>query len=101
KDIPPEEKRHCVITHDETTLSANDVEKSGWGPEGYVSCSLTEKRHAAHPEIPNHYITELLEIGANYEGYWKVKLLAKQLEHAIDILKIALPNTIFVFEFDN
>ncbi|CAG8848718.1 1526_t:CDS:2, partial [Gigaspora margarita] len=34
KDIPLEEKRHCVITHDETTLSANDDEKSGWGPEG-------------------------------------------------------------------
>ncbi|CAG8855459.1 7943_t:CDS:2, partial [Gigaspora margarita] len=28
---------------------------------------LTEERHVAHPEIPNRYITELLEIGANYE----------------------------------
>ncbi|CAG8513111.1 27820_t:CDS:2 [Dentiscutata erythropus] len=29
KDIPPREKRHCVITHDKTTLSANDNEKTG------------------------------------------------------------------------
>ncbi|CAG8780733.1 324_t:CDS:2 [Gigaspora margarita] len=28
KDIPPEEKWHCVITHDKTTLSANDNKKS-------------------------------------------------------------------------
>ncbi|CAG8802217.1 43565_t:CDS:2 [Gigaspora margarita] len=27
KDIPPEEKQYCVITHDKTTLSANDNEK--------------------------------------------------------------------------
>ncbi|CAG8737054.1 1890_t:CDS:2, partial [Gigaspora rosea] len=37
----------------------------------------------------------------NFEGYWKVKMLAKQLEQAIDILEIALPNTIFVFGFNN
>ncbi|CAG8824982.1 33488_t:CDS:1, partial [Gigaspora margarita] len=30
KDIPPEEKRHCVITHDKTTLFTNDDEKTGW-----------------------------------------------------------------------
>ncbi|CAG8784726.1 24876_t:CDS:2, partial [Gigaspora margarita] len=36
KDIPPEEKQHCMITHDKTTLSANDDEKTGWGLEGYV-----------------------------------------------------------------
>ncbi|CAG8792591.1 21599_t:CDS:1, partial [Racocetra persica] len=30
-----------------------------------------------------------------------IQLLAKQLEWAIDILKIALPDTILVFGFDN
>ncbi|CAG8604007.1 15658_t:CDS:2 [Cetraspora pellucida] len=54
-----------------------------------------------HPEIPKCYVTELLEIGANYEGYWNVQLLAKQLEQAINILKIALPDMILVFGFDN
>ncbi|CAG8744116.1 6676_t:CDS:2 [Dentiscutata erythropus] len=84
KEIPPKVKQHCVITHDETTLSANNDEKMRWGPEGeykihpkgqgrgiHVSkflCEplgrvhLTEKQHVAHPEIPNHYVTELLEI---------------------------------------
>ncbi|CAG8785838.1 38770_t:CDS:2, partial [Gigaspora margarita] len=62
-------------------------ENHGWGPEGYMLeiefgrgihvseflCELlgrvylTEEQHAAHPKIPNHYVTELLEIGANYE----------------------------------
>ncbi|CAG8580316.1 12798_t:CDS:2, partial [Racocetra fulgida] len=91
KEIPPEEKRHCVITHDETTLSTNDDEKMGWGPKGkqkirpkgqgrgiHVSeflCEplgrvhLTEEQHAAHPEIPKRYVMELLKIGVNYEGY--------------------------------
>ncbi|CAG8762124.1 15684_t:CDS:2, partial [Gigaspora rosea] len=128
KNILFEEKRHCVITHDETTLSANNNEKSRWARRFCVrdceqkirskeqdrgihvseflcellGCAhLTEERHAAHPKIPNRYITELLEIGTNYEGYCKVELLAKQLERAIDILEIALPNTIFVFGFDN
>ena len=44
KDISPEQKRHCVITHDETTLNANDDKKTGWGPEGcsyfYIICDL-------------------------------------------------------------
>ncbi|CAG8563463.1 21519_t:CDS:2, partial [Gigaspora margarita] len=60
-------------------------------PKGRVH--LNKEQHATQPEIPKWYITELLEIGANYE--------AKQLEQAIDILKIALPDTIFVFGFDN
>ncbi|CAG8782765.1 8256_t:CDS:2 [Dentiscutata erythropus] len=91
KDIPLGEKRHCVITHNEMTLSTNDDEKTGWRPEGehklrpkgqgrgiHVSeflyeplsqVHLTEEQHAAHPKISKCYITELLEIGANYEGY--------------------------------
>ncbi|CAG8668093.1 8518_t:CDS:2, partial [Racocetra fulgida] len=99
KNIHPEKKKHCVITHDETMLAANDDEKTGWGPKGRVH--LTEEQHAAHPEISKCYVTELLEIEANYEGYWNVQLLAKQLEWAIDILEIALPDTILVFGFDN
>ncbi|CAG8673090.1 12154_t:CDS:2, partial [Cetraspora pellucida] len=92
KSILPEKKKHCVITHDETTLAANDDKKTGWGPKGehklrqkgqgrciHVSeflCEplgrvhLTEEQHAAHPEISKCYVTELLEIGANYEDYW-------------------------------
>ncbi|CAG8752999.1 7132_t:CDS:2, partial [Gigaspora rosea] len=57
RDIPSEEKRHCVITYNEMTLFANDNEKTEWG--------------------------------------------LKQLERAINILEIALPDTIFVFGFDN
>ncbi|CAG8788426.1 6148_t:CDS:1, partial [Racocetra fulgida] len=62
---------------------------------------LTTEQHLSYPEIPNRYVTEILEVGANHDGYWNIQLLAKQLKHAIDILEIALPNTIFVFGFDN
>ncbi|CAG8607685.1 9877_t:CDS:1, partial [Scutellospora calospora] len=62
---------------------------------------LTKEQLIAYSEISKYYVTELLEIGANYEGYWKVELLAKQFEWAIDILEIVLLNTIFVFGFDN
>ncbi|CAG8605333.1 1216_t:CDS:2 [Cetraspora pellucida] len=123
KSILPEKKKHCVITYNKTTLAANDDEKTGWGPKGehklhqkgqgrciHISeflCEplgqvhLTEEQHAAYPEISKYYIMKLLEIGVNYEGYWNVQLLAKQLEQAIDILEIALPDTILVFGFDN
>ncbi|CAG8686201.1 20278_t:CDS:2, partial [Racocetra persica] len=33
KSIPPEKKKHCIITHDETTLAANNDKKTGWGPK--------------------------------------------------------------------
>ncbi|CAG8435766.1 6477_t:CDS:10 [Scutellospora calospora] len=123
KNILSEKKNHCVVTHDETTLAANDDKKTGWGPKGehklrlkgwgrciHISeflCEplgrvhLTAEQFAAHLKIPNQYVTELLEIGVNYEGYWNVQMLAKQLERAIDILEIALPDMIFVFGFDN
>ncbi|CAG8798110.1 4409_t:CDS:2, partial [Dentiscutata erythropus] len=83
KNIPLNQKPHCVVTHDETTLAANDDKKTGWGPEGeqklrpkgrgrciHVSeflCEplgrvyLTVEQHLAHPEIPNRYVTETLE----------------------------------------
>ncbi|CAG8847039.1 10357_t:CDS:1, partial [Racocetra persica] len=33
KNIPPNEMPHCVITHDETILAANDDKKTGWALE--------------------------------------------------------------------
>ncbi|CAG8841365.1 25270_t:CDS:2, partial [Racocetra persica] len=63
-------------------------------------CPKGREQHLSYSEIPNRYVTEILEVGANHDGYWNIQLLVKQLKHAIDILKIALPNTIFVFGFD-
>ncbi|CAG8490595.1 3426_t:CDS:2, partial [Cetraspora pellucida] len=82
KNIPLNQKLHCIITHDETTLATNDDKKTGWGPGGrciHVSeflCEplgrvhLTVEQHLAHSEIPNRYITETLEVGVNHDGYW-------------------------------
>ncbi|CAG8792789.1 25861_t:CDS:2, partial [Racocetra persica] len=111
--IFPNEMPHCVITHDETTLAANDNKKTGWAPEskqklrpkGRGRCihiseflceplgrvHLTTEQHLSYPEIPNRYVTEILEVGANHDDYWNIQLLAKQLKHVIDILKIAHP----------
>ncbi|CAG8812468.1 33205_t:CDS:2, partial [Racocetra persica] len=77
KNIPPNEILHCVITHDETTLAANDDKKTGWAPESeqklrpkrqgrciHISeflCEplgrvhLTTEQHLSYPEIPNRY----------------------------------------------
>ncbi|CAG8839006.1 12143_t:CDS:2, partial [Racocetra persica] len=102
KNIPPNEMPHCVITHDETTLDANDDKKTGWTPESEQKLHPKgREQHLSYPEIPNRYVTEILEVGANHDSYWNIQLLAKQLKYAIDILEIALPNTIFVFGFDN
>ncbi|CAG8848381.1 21149_t:CDS:2, partial [Racocetra persica] len=47
---------------------------------------LTSEQHSNYPEISNRYITEIFEVG---------------LEYMINILEIALLDTIFVFRFDN
>ncbi|CAG8744957.1 25561_t:CDS:2, partial [Racocetra persica] len=123
KNIPLNQKPHCIITHDETTLATNDDKKTRWGPEGeqklhpkrrgrciYISeflCEplgcihLTVEQHLAHSEISNRYVTETLEVGVNHDGYWNIQLLAEQLKRTIDVLEIVLPGTIFVFAFDN
>ncbi|CAG8840027.1 46460_t:CDS:2, partial [Gigaspora margarita] len=90
KNISSEEKRHCEYK----------LRRKGHGRSIHISeflCEplgrvhLNEEQHTVYPEIPKWYVTELLEI---------VQTI-KQLERAIDILEIALPDTIFVFEFDN
>ncbi|CAG8799115.1 27963_t:CDS:2, partial [Gigaspora margarita] len=104
KNILSEKKQHCLdfLLLIITIIGKHKIRPKGWGQCIHVSeflCEplgrvhLTEEQHASHPEIPKCYITELLEIGANYE--------AKQLEQAIDILEIALPDIILVFGFDN
>ncbi|CAG8742803.1 21815_t:CDS:1, partial [Racocetra persica] len=36
-------------------------------PLGHVH--LTVEQHLAHSEIPNRYVTEILEVGVNHDGY--------------------------------
>ncbi|CAG8837236.1 19463_t:CDS:2, partial [Racocetra persica] len=103
KNISLNQKPHCIIIHDETTLAANDDKKTGWEPGGrciHISeflyeplgrVYLTVKQHLAHSEISNRYVTETLEVGINHDGYWNVQLLAEQLKRTIDVLEIALP----------
>ncbi|CAG8700070.1 23670_t:CDS:2, partial [Racocetra persica] len=89
KNISLNQKPHCIITHNETTLAANDNKKTGWGPGGeqklhpkgqgrYIHVSeflceplghvyLTVEQHLAHSEIPNRYVTETLEVGVNHD----------------------------------
>ncbi|CAG8829129.1 4313_t:CDS:2, partial [Racocetra persica] len=92
KNNPLNQKPHCIITHDETTLAANDNKKTGWRPG---------EQHLAYSKIPNRYVTETLEVGVNHDGYWNAQLLAEQLKRTIDVLKIALLGTIFEFAFNN
>ncbi|CAG8515236.1 1718_t:CDS:10, partial [Scutellospora calospora] len=111
KNISLNQKPHCVVTYDETTLAANNDKKTEWRPEGeqklhpkrqsrYIHVSeflceplrhvhLTVKQYLAYSKILNRYVTETLE------------LLAEQLKRTIDVLKIALLSIIFVFGFDN
>ncbi|CAG8762147.1 26002_t:CDS:2, partial [Racocetra persica] len=44
KDISPEQKQHCVITHDKTILNANDDKKQDGGPK--VNTKYVQKGRA-------------------------------------------------------
>ncbi|CAG8737015.1 17844_t:CDS:2, partial [Cetraspora pellucida] len=93
KNISLNQKPHCIIIYNKTTLAANDDKKTRWRPEDLCRCihvseflceplrhvHLTVEQHLAYSEIPNRYITETLKVGVNHDGYWNVQLLAEQL----------------------
>ena len=84
------DKRHILVTHDESVFYANDGKKTFWGPIGYqpfrkkgaglslhVSDFLTEVDGRLKFEQEEAYVT--MKPGINHDGWWKTEDLVAQV----------------------
>ena len=123
-NLPPQEKPHILVTHNESTFNANDGKRNLWIEEGkqpirpkgkgkgiMVSDIITagsrlmvpwtiSGEQLREPGLPRRYATQHLEYGK--ENYWKPD---PPIDHAIQIalpiFQTALPGCIAVFAFDS
>src|SRR6266496_4282567 len=84
------EKRHILITHDESTFYANDGKKTFWGPAGHQPL---RKKGAGLSLHVSDFLTEvdgrlkfeeeeacvMMKLGINRDGWWKTDDLIKQV----------------------
>jgi hypothetical protein len=84
------EKRHILITHDESVFYANDGKKTFWGPAGHqplrkkgaglslhVSDFLTEID--GRLKFEEEEVCVMMKPGINRDGWWKTEDLIKQV----------------------
>jgi hypothetical protein len=95
------EKRHILITHDESVFYANDGKKTFWGPAGHqplrkkgtglslhVSDFLTEVDGRLKFEEEEACV--MMKPGINRDGWWKTDDLIKQVIKLYLFLKIII-----------
>jgi hypothetical protein len=122
-EIPDDQKRIVVVTHDESCFDSHDGKKTVWMDEDNMpirpksggrsimvseflcEChgpmKLSDAQRAVYPEQPYETV-QLIQPGKNGDGYWKNVDLVQQVElRAIPIFKILHPNCIGLFLFDN
>jgi len=84
------EKRHILITHDESIFYANDRKKTYWGPVGHQPLRKKEAGLSLHvsdflTEVDGHLKFEeeeacvMMKLGINRNGWWKTDDLIKQV----------------------
>ena len=102
--LNPGERRHILVTHDESIFYSNDGKIFFWGPKGYmplrkkgtglsihVSDFLTEIDGRLRFE--NEEACVIMKPGVNRDGWWTSELLVNQVK-ILKLINISLENLI-------
>ncbi|MDW3631167.1 MAG: hypothetical protein QOK71_07005 [Nitrososphaeraceae archaeon] len=102
--LNPGERRHILVTHDESIFYSNDGKKFFWGPKGYMPLRKKGTGLSIHVSdfltdidgrlrFENEEACVIMKPGVNRDGWWTSELLVNQVK-ILKLINISLENLI-------